>query len=119
MSLKLYFHPLASFCHKALIALQFKGAEAYRKHWEICLAMCAGPMTFEIHDLDITARDDVAFCHYLSRGGGTGPDGKERIGWMRVTACLRKTNGKWMIIHEHFSNPFDPPSGKALFDLEP
>ena len=75
-------------------------------------------MIFEIHDLDITARDDVAFCHYLSRCGGTGPDGKEQIGWMRATACFRKTNGKWMIVHEHFSAPFDPQSGKALLDLE-
>ena len=103
----------------AIAALQFKGAEAYRKHWEACLAMCPGPMIFEIHDLDITARDDVAFCHYLSRCGGTGPDGKEQIGWMRATACFRKTNGKWMIAHEHFSAPFDPVRGKALLDLEP
>jgi PhnB protein len=32
---------------------------------------------------------------------------------------FRKTNGTWMIVHEHFSAPFDPESGKALFDLEP
>jgi ketosteroid isomerase-like protein len=103
----------------AIGALQFKGIEAYRKHWEACLAMCPGPMIFEIHDLDITARDNVPFCHYLSRCGGTGPDGKEHIGWMRATACFRKTDGKWMIVHEHFSAPFDPQSGKALLDLEP
>jgi hypothetical protein len=24
-----------------------------------------------------------------------------------------------MIVHEHFSAPFDPQSGKALLDLEP
>jgi ketosteroid isomerase-like protein len=103
----------------AILALQFRGAAAYRKHWESCFTLCAGPTTFEIHDLDVTARDDVAFGHYLLHCGGTGPHGKEHIGWMRATACFRKTNGKWMIVHEHFSAPFDPESGKALFQLEP
>lgn len=103
----------------AIGQLQFKGAEAYGAHWETCLTMCEGPMIIEIHELDITLRDDAAFCHYLSRCGGTGPDGKEQTGWMRATVCLRKTNGRWGIAHEHFSAPFDPASGKAIFDLEP
>lgn len=30
-----------------------------------------------------------------------------------------KTNGKWMIVHEHFSAPFDLESGKVLLNLEP
>jgi uncharacterized protein (TIGR02246 family) len=99
--------------------LQFKGTDAYRKHWEACLAMCSGPMIFEVHDLDIEGRDDLAFGHYLSRCGGTGADGKEQAGWFRVTVCWRKTNGRWQVAHEHFSAPFDPESGKALLDLEP
>jgi ketosteroid isomerase-like protein len=103
----------------AIAQLQFKGAAAYRKHWEACIAMCPGPMLFEIHHLDVTAQDEVAFGHYLARCGGTGPDGKEQIGWMRATVCFRKTGRAWRIVHEHFSAPFDPESGKALFDLEP
>jgi uncharacterized protein (TIGR02246 family) len=103
----------------AIAELQFKGAQAYRKHWEACMAMCSGPLVFDLHDLSIVAGDGVAFGHYLLRCGGTGPDGKEHTGWMRVTVCLRKTRGKWLIAHEHFSAPFDPQSGKALLDLEP
>ena len=99
--------------------LQFKGRDAYRRHWEACLEMCSGPMIFEIHELDIEARDDLAFGHYLSRCGGTGADGKEQAGWFRVTVCWRKRNGRWKVAHEHFSAPFDPVSGKALLDLEP
>jgi hypothetical protein len=38
---------------------------------------------------------------------------------MRASAGLRRRGGKWLIVHEHFSAPFDPASGKALFDLEP
>ena len=102
----------------AIAQLQFKGIDAYRKHWEACMAMCASPI-FEIHDLGIETGDGVAFGHYLLRCGATGEDGKEQTGWMRVTVCLRNTRGRWQVAHEHFSAPFDPQSGKALLDLEP
>jgi uncharacterized protein (TIGR02246 family) len=103
----------------AIAQLQFKDAEAYRKHWQMCVEMCSGPTTFEIHDLGIETGDGIAFAHYLLHCGGTGPDGKEQTGWMRVTACCRRTNGRWRIAHEHFSVPFDMESRKALLDLEP
>ena len=103
----------------AIARLQFKGAEAYRKHWEACLTMCSGPMIFEIHDLGIEAGDDVAFGHYLLKCGATGEDGKAQTGWMRVTVCCRKRSGSWLVAHEHFSVPFDIESGKALLGLEP
>jgi uncharacterized protein (TIGR02246 family) len=103
----------------AIGQLQFKGTDAYRKHWEACMSMCSGPMIFEVHDLDIEARGDLAFGHYLGRCGATGADGKERAGWFRVTVYCRKTNGRWKVAHEHFSAPFDPASGKTLLDLEP
>lgn len=103
----------------AIAQLQFTGAEAYRNHWEACLAMCSGPTTFEIHHLGLEASGDVAFGYYLLRCGGTGPDGKEQSGWMRATVCCRKTGGKWLVAHEHFSAPFEPSSGRAMLDLEP
>jgi uncharacterized protein (TIGR02246 family) len=103
----------------AIAQLQFKGKDAYKQHWQACMSMCPGAMIFEIHDLDIATQGDLAFGHYLSRCGTTGPDGEEKAGWMRVTVGCRKVNGKWMIVHEHFSAPFDPQSGKALFDLRP
>lgn len=102
----------------AIAQLQFKGADAYRTHWETCMTMCPGPMIFELHDLRITAGEDVAFAHGLNRCGGTGPDGNDMSGWMRLTACFRKQHGKWLVVHEHFSAPFDPESDKALW-LQP
>jgi ketosteroid isomerase-like protein len=103
----------------AVSQLQFKGVDAYRKHWEACLSMCPGPMIFEMHDLNIAAGNDVAFCHCLTRCGATGENGAEKAAWMRVTVCHRKANGKWLVVHEHFSAPFEMESGKALLDLEP
>lgn len=103
----------------AIAQLQFKGADAYKKHWEACLSFCQGPITFEIHDLKITASDDVAFSHCLNWCGGTGEDGKEENSWLRATVCWRKINGKWKVVHEHYSAPFDMESGKALLNLKP
>jgi ketosteroid isomerase-like protein len=102
----------------AIAQLQFKGIDADWKHWEACIATCPSPI-FEIHDLGIETGDGVAFGHYLLRCGATRDDGKEQTGWMRVTVCCRKTSGRWLIAHEHFSVPFDMESGKALLGLEP
>lgn len=103
----------------AIAQLQFKGVEAYKKHWEACLSFCQGPIIFEMHELDITASDDVAFSHCLNWCGGTDESGEEKASWMRATVCWRKLNGKWKVVHEHYSAPFDMETGKAMFDLKP
>jgi ketosteroid isomerase-like protein len=78
-----------------------------------------GPMRFEIHDLDIAAHGDVAFSHFLARFGATGLSGEEHTGWLRVTVCLRKIAGEWLIVHDHCSVPFNPETGQAMLDLAP
>lgn len=103
----------------AIGSLRFKGAKAYGAHWEKCMTMCPGPMIFEVHELQITASDDVAFGHFLTHCGGTDQNGEQHASWMRATSCLRRENGQWSIAHEHFSAPFEMESGKAQFDLQP
>jgi ketosteroid isomerase-like protein len=92
----------------AVSQLQFKGVDAYRRHWQACLAMCRpGTMIFEMHDVYVTAGDDVAFATALTRCGGTGENGEAMTGWLRMTAGYRKLHGTWMIVYEHFLAPFD------------
>lgn len=105
--------------YDAVLALQFKGSDTYKKHWETCLTMCPGSITFKMHDLHIGTGGDVAFSHCLNNCSGVDKDGKQHSSWMRVSTAYRKINGQWRIVHEHFSAPFDPESGKALFDLKP
>jgi uncharacterized protein (TIGR02246 family) len=103
----------------AVSQLQFQGVDAYRQHWQACLAMCRpGTMIFEMHDVHITAGDAVAFATALTRCGGTGENGAEKTGWMRMTAGYCKTDGKWSVVHEHFSAPFDMETLKVL-DVQP
>lgn len=105
--------------YDAIFALQFKGIEAYRKHWEASLSMCPNGMAFDIGDVTVIADENVAFAHYLVHCGGTDEKGETNGGWMRATQCLRRIDDQWKIVHEHYSSPFDPASGKTLFDVTP
>jgi uncharacterized protein (TIGR02246 family) len=99
--------------------LRHAGAEAKKKNWVGVFAMFQRPLDYEIRDLTIRVGDDVAFGHSLNRISGTSTDGKRNDVWVRFTACFRKIDGNWLIVHDHVSVPMDPPSGKALITLEP
>ena len=89
-----------------LMPLQSQGVDAYRKNFEAWFASVQGPIDYETHDLRLTTRDDVAFCHYLGRVKSTRATGEKTDYWVRVTAGLQKMNGEWMVTHEHVSVPF-------------
>lgn len=103
----------------AIEELQFTGLSQYQAHWQRCLQMCK--MTqFEIGQLDINQDGDLAVCAFLNQCGGIDEKtGEEQVGWIRGTQVYQKRNGQWLIIHEHFSLPFDMASGAALFHLTP
>lgn len=92
-----------------------KGIAAYRKVWEECLPYFPQKFTSEHRDVNIMIDGDMITIHCLHRikpideehpAGGT---------WLRVTACSRKIKGKWLIVHEHVSIPFDPMTGKVAY----
>ncbi len=99
--------------------LQYVGAEAYRKHWEEVFSSFPGPIDYEIADLSITVGDDVAFTYSFNRLSGTLPTGQKIGHWLRWTACFRKINGRWLIVHMQASVPVDLVHGKAVLDLKP
>lgn len=105
--------------YDAILQLQFKGREAYAAHWQACMEMCSGPGVFEVHEPTLLVGGDLALGYYLCHCGGTDDKGQEQSSWMRVTQGYQQRNGQWLIVHEHFSAPFDMESGKALFDLKP
>lgn len=101
----------------AIKELQFKGKAAYRAHWEMCLGYCTGPMVFEVAQLQVHADEQLALAHWLNRCGPG--DDESQCGFMRATVGYRRIDGRWQVIHEHWSAPFDMESQKALFDLKP
>jgi ketosteroid isomerase-like protein len=75
------------------------------KRWQELFESYQGPIDYEVSDLSITVGDDVAFSYSLNRIGGTVKNGQKTDRWLLWTACYRKTNGKWLIDHEHVSVP--------------
>ena len=99
--------------------LRYVGADAFRKAWEEVFSSFQGSIGYEIHDLSITVGDDVAFTHSLNRISGTMNTGQKTALWLRWTACFRKINGKWLIVHHHNSVPVDLETGHAVLSLKP
>ena len=99
--------------------LRYIGADAFRKVWEEVFSSFQGPIGYEIHDLNITVGDDVAFTHSLNRISGTMNTGQKTDLWLRWTACFRKINGKWLIVHHQNSVPVDLQTGRAVLSLKP
>ena len=99
--------------------LRHAGAEAKMDNWAGVVAMFQPPLDYEIRDLTITVGDDVAFGHSLNRISSTSKDGKKKDIWVRFTACFRKIDNDWLIVHDHVSVPFDPTTGRALMNLKP
>jgi ketosteroid isomerase-like protein len=99
--------------------LQYSGLDKVRERAEKWLSAYQSSIGYEIRDLSIEASDEVAFCSYLYRVSGTLTSGDKINMWVRATVCLRKIDGKWMIVHEHQSVPFDVETGKASLDIKP
>lgn len=99
--------------------LQSIGLAACRRRAEEWFSSFKGPIEYNIRDLKIGASDEIAFCQSLNQVIGTKLDGGHLDMWWRATVCYRKIEGRWTVVHEHNSVPFDPETGKALIDLRP
>lgn len=95
------------------------GKDIYRKVWEKTFASFRDPIDIEIRDVSITAGDDLAFSHNLLGLHATTMGGRKIDFWESLTLCFSKTDGQWLITHEHVSVPADLEHGKAVLDLEP
>jgi uncharacterized protein (TIGR02246 family) len=81
------------------------GLDAYRKTWDLFFSWSSDPVRFDIQELDVAAGVDVAFAFASMRCEGPSSDGGPEPLDFRLTMCLRKVDGRWMIAHEHHSVP--------------
>ena len=81
-----------------------RGLDAYMATWETFFAWQAKPVQFDLHDIAITAGNDVAFATALGRCCDLSSG--ERVDLeFRLTMGFRKLDGQWRILHEHHSIP--------------
>jgi uncharacterized protein (TIGR02246 family) len=99
--------------------LKHEGAEAIRRLWATTLATFDPPLEYDVHHLELMVGGDLAISRSLNRFGGTGTDGTRNVSWLCSTLGLRKLDGRWKVVHEHVSVPFDMETGRAMLDLKP
>ncbi len=91
------------------------GAEAIAALWRQCLPFFPEVLRSEHRDLQIDIDGDLAFMHGFHRFVPEPADHPCGMTWMRVSACYRRIEGQWRIVHEHVSVPFDPMKNTPFF----
>ncbi len=102
-----------------LAPLRSRGSAAVEERTREWFGLYDGEIGYEVHDLDVTADGDFGLCSFVYHVSGTLTSGEQMSMWVRATLGCRRVAGRWVIVHDHESVPFDPASGRALIDLAP
>ncbi|MEV4457586.1 nuclear transport factor 2 family protein [Microbispora sp. NPDC049633] len=76
-------------------------------------------MSWDVPDLKILARQDLAVAWGLNRIRVEQTGGESTETWSRGTRVSERRDGAWEMIHQHLSFPSDPDTGEAGTDLRP
>jgi ketosteroid isomerase-like protein len=82
-------------------------------------AVYAGSIVYEVRELNVTTAGELAFVHSVNHVKGTLSNGHNGDVWLRWTACFRRIDGVWLVVHDHVSVPADLEHGQALRNLTP
>jgi len=93
---------------------QINGADAIREMWNQCLPYMSKAATHQEHDMQLVVDREWAYAHWLIQIRNMMPQQPDAEMWLRVTACYRRMEGRWQVVHEHCSVPFDPRNGMAV-----
>ena len=93
---------------------QIRGAMEWRRVWEASLAHFPASFGTETRDLVVTVGGELVVAHCFLRFAGLPGEPS----WIRVTSVYRRISGRWLIVHEHSSVPFDPETLRPVFALE-
>jgi ketosteroid isomerase-like protein len=99
--------------------LRYTGADNKRRAWQEVFAAFPGPIAYEVRDLHVTTHGELAFVHSLNHINGTLASGHITDLWLRWTACFRRIDGVWLVVHDHVSVPADIAQGQAVLNLTP
>jgi len=99
--------------------LRYVGADNKRRAWQEAFAAYTGPFAYEVHDLNVTTHGELAFVHSLNHVNATLASGQITDFWLRWTACFRRIDGVWLVVHDHVSVPADLEHGHAVLNLTP
>ncbi|MEC3915625.1 YybH family protein [Nocardia sp. CDC160] len=98
--------------------LRFTGTAEVRANFLRWFDGYEGPISLDTHELTVVTEGDTAFANMLHLDSGTRKGGLQSAIWVRETTCLRRTNGQWLITHEHISVPINPINLQAWLPTE-
>jgi ketosteroid isomerase-like protein len=98
--------------------LRYAGADNKRRRWLEGFAAFTS-IAYEVRELDVTTHGELAFVRGLNHFSGTLASGHVTAMWVRWTACLRRIDGIWLVVHDHVSVPADLQHRQALVNLTP
>ncbi len=99
--------------------LRYAGADGKRRAWQDVFAAYPGPIVYEVRDLNVTTDGELAFVHSVNHVKGALASGDITDLWLRWTACFRRIDGVWLVVHDHVSVPADLAHGQAVLNLTP
>jgi len=99
--------------------LRYAGADNKRRAWQELFNAYPNRIDIEVHDLNVTTQGELAFVHSLNLLNGTRANGRVSDLSLRWTACFRRIDGVWLVVHDHVSFPADLEHGQALLNLTP
>lgn len=97
--------------------LRRPGTAAIREQLEYWFAAFAGPLDCEVREPDISTTGDTACARFLQRFSGINVRGMAVELWVRVTMGLHWIDGRWLVAHEHLSDPLDRDAAPAQSKL--
>jgi ketosteroid isomerase-like protein len=102
----------------AIETLRYVGADNKRREWQKAFAAYSS-IAYEVRDLNVTTHGELAFVHAVNHVNGTLASGHITDMWVRWTACFRRIDGVWLVVHDHVSVPADLEHGQAVLNLTP
>jgi ketosteroid isomerase-like protein len=103
---------IVSFEHDA--PLVYRGVDSVRAVCKAGFDSVPEKFRWDVPDLHVLVRGDIAVTWGLNHMHGSGVDM-----WSRGTRIFQKIGGRWQMIHQHVSFPYDPATGTAELELRP
>ncbi|MEV5541269.1 SgcJ/EcaC family oxidoreductase [Saccharopolyspora shandongensis] len=108
---------IVSYEHDA--PLQYVGVDAVREVCRRGLDWTGGAVGWDVPEMTVLIRDDLAVVWGLNRMHAVVPDGTSDESWSRGTRVFRKRDDRWEMVHQHVSFPYAPETDAAVTALRP
>ena|SRR5215218_6234603 len=102
----------------AIKTLRYVGADRKRREWQQAFTVYRS-IAYDVRDLNVTMDGELAVVHAVNHVKGTLAGGEVTDLWVRWTACFRRIDGIWLVVHDHVSVPVDLENGQAVLNLTP